>query len=74
MTVVLALIVLVIFVIGIAVLANVVRDEVADNFRRQRMAVEVAKATSALRRLEHDAVRQMHDVTETFIDVDGSEQ
>lgn len=74
MTIVLALIVLVIFIIGIVVLVNIVRDEVADNLRRQRMAAEVAKATSKLRRLEHNAMRQMHDATKPFIDVDGSER
>ena len=73
MTIVLALIVLVIFIIGMMVLINVVRDEVADNLRRQRMAAEVAKATSKLRRLEHDAMRQMNKVTDDFIDVDGTE-
>ena len=70
MTIVLGLIVLVILVLGLAFLVSTVRDEIAEDFRRQRMAVEVARATSRLRRLEHDSVREMHKVTDDFIDAD----
>ncbi len=74
MTVALALIALVILVLGLAFLVSTVRDEIAEDFRRQRMAAEVARATSRLRRLEHDSLREMHKVTADFLDVEGEEQ
>lgn len=73
MTAVLALIAVAILVLGLAFLASAVKDEIAEDLRRQRMAAEVARATSRLRRLEHDALRDMHRVTEDFIDVEGEE-
>jgi hypothetical protein len=74
MTIVLGLIVLVILVLGLAFLVSTVRDEIAEDFRRQRMAVEVARATSRLRRLERDSVREMHKVADDFINADEPDE
>ena len=63
-----------IVVFGVAVLFSVVRAEIGEDLRRRRMAAEVARATSALRRVEHDALRRLRDATEPFIDLDGEEQ
>jgi uncharacterized membrane protein YciS (DUF1049 family) len=61
-------------VLGIIIAAVIyggmlLREELRSELQRRRVQEEVARATSRLRRLEHDAMRQMHEV----IDVEGRE-
>jgi hypothetical protein len=74
MVAVLTFVILVIVVLGITLVVHVFRDEITEGLRRQRMATEVARATSRLRRLEHDATRHMNDLTNPYIDVEGEER
>ena len=74
MSILLVLVVIAIVMVAITGLALYVQREVQAELQRRRMQEHLARATSRLRRVEHDTIRQMHDVTEPFIDVDGSEQ
>jgi sensor domain CHASE-containing protein len=58
---------------GIVMVVTAIKDAIAEERSRQRVASAMAMATSRLRRLEHDAMRKMHNVSESFLDVDGEE-
>ena len=48
--------------------------ELVEQQRRARVQAEVARATASLRRLQHDAERQMRETVQSFIDVEGEER
>jgi hypothetical protein len=63
----------VIMMFGIVFAVAAIKDAVAEEYARRRVAAAVMIATARLRRVEHDAMRNMHDMTSNVFGVDGEE-
>ena len=58
----------------VAYLMRVAKDAISAHYARQCIQAEVARATAGLRRVEHEATRQICDVAHSFIDVESEEE
>jgi hypothetical protein len=58
---------------GAVFVVAAIKDAVAEERARRRVAAAVMVATARLRRVEQNAMRKMHDMTSAIFDVDGEE-
>ena len=64
---------IVILMFGVVLAVAAIKDAVAEERARRRVAAAVLIATARLRRVEHEATRRMHNVASDILDVDGEE-